>query len=317
MKRGLLAAALLGVAAAAAWWFLAAKETEDVMVVNVNDLETETEGWNEFCVGYHTVMVPPGLNLHWGPATRIDWNTPSVNWYFGGSARDYIETHEKFGGAVFETRESDWDIVVARERLTDTLISDTELVMYGARRFEDAIVMFVRFLSSERVGDGSDPQYRRLFKKLGIDYETPENRGSGFCFDGLVLTGAMPERLVDVWVDFTGDGRHGFGMHLSQRMQKPSGDSRPIAPSATAEDFPFIAVKEALLKFNGYDGVLTKISGTEDQADRHSLKALVEGPYGDLANPVIALDTIDDVGPMDVFDAQREFLAVLKNIRAN
>lgn len=286
-------------------------------VIDINKLEAETKGWNDYCLGYHSIKIPAGLKPYPSPSTNIDWHYPEVARNYQGSALSYIEHHKRFGGAVFQTKVNGWDFVVARNRIDERLVSDYTLVFLGAKKIGGDIVAFTKEASSKIVGDGSEPKYRAFYAALHVEREVKENRSKGFCYDGFVFSGYRPKHLFDFRMSFTSTERHGFELDLSQEMEPPKSDGRPLAPQSSASDFPRLEVEDTVLKRHGYNGVLTRISGTNEEDHRHTLKSLIEAPYGDLKVPVISLDTISDIGPMELPEGKEEFLGVLASIKAN
>lgn len=296
--------------------------------INLDELETDITGWSDYCLGYHTLKVPPGLTSYPHQSTQIDWHQPKIEQNFLGTARDYILTHPNFGETLFETQVNGWDFIAASRRIDETLLSDRILIFFGAKKVGSDVILFTQDASFSRVGDIKDPKYRMLYTSLIAEPVTADNRAGGFCYDGYVFKGYKPANNYTFSVDFAGvptngsngyqADRHGYWVSLSQEMIEPTKDDRPVAQQPTAADFAHIIdVTETVLTKNGFNGVLTRFSGVGDKADEHSFKSLIIGPYSDLGNPVYTVDTTENIHPLGLDEGQEEILSLLKHIISN
>lgn len=315
-----LGVSILGLCAAviAIFFGAIALKSGEEMIINLNELSPETSGWSEYCMGYHSLMVPPGLSAYPNPANNIDWNYPQVLRAYQGSAWDAIVGDENFAETVHETKVNGWTFVVARERVSRLAVSARTLIFYGAQKVGDDVILFKRNVSISKIGEPSDAQHVTFYRTLSVLQDTPENRAKGYCFDGFVFVGSQPNLKAEAVVSFNADARHGINVSLTYRMKQPRAASRPLAPQASADDLAnILSIEEAGLKKNDQDGIFSKFSGVGDEAERHSLRAILYVHYGRLDAPSFSVNTIDDVGPMNLYDGQKEFLTFLASIRAN
>jgi len=72
--------------------------------INLDTLETDITDWSDYCLGYHSLKVPPGLSASLNPSTHIDWHYPGIVRNYPASARNYIQSHARFGGIVFQAQ---------------------------------------------------------------------------------------------------------------------------------------------------------------------------------------------------------------------
>ncbi|RCK41438.1 hypothetical protein TH25_23720 [Thalassospira profundimaris] len=300
---------------------MACKQEADVDTINIDDVKVDTSDWRDYCVGYHSLKIPPGLKPSFHPATNIDWQYPHIERNFQGSALDYIHGHERFGEAVFSTRVNGWDFVVAKEQRSRR-ISDNSLVFFGAKKVADDVLSFSQDASVSIVGDGSDPKYRTFYENLNAEPATEKNKSTGFCYDGYVFSGYNPRHLYDFTVDILSGsekGRHGFELVLSQKMESPKSDDRPLAPVGDINMFPNIiqSEQEDITGGRGYRGSMTHIWDAQDGADRHWIKALFMGPKKNVKTPLIAIETIGDIRARNWEHDKKEFLGFLGNIKPN
>lgn len=296
------------------------------MIVNLNELDADTSGWSETCVGYHTVMVPPGLSVTQHPATMMDWNHPTILRAYPGAARDAIMQDEGFADIVYEAAVNGWTFVAARKRTSRLVVSSRMLIFFGAQKVGDDVVMFKQSVSLSRIGDPSEPRHVEIYRNMSVLPDSPENRAKGFCFDGFVFAGYRPRLEAVANVSLTARSqldpnvhdRHGLNVALTYRMQDQEDDPRPLAPQASVEALSdIIKVEEVGLRKNAQDGIFSKASGVDDQADRHAFRAIIYEQAGQLDAPTIYIDTLEDVGPMTLYDGQKEFLTFLAALRAN
>lgn len=285
-------------------------------VINLDELETDTDDWNDYCLGYHTLKIPLGLTASTNPSTHIDWRYPNIIHNYPASALDYIENHARFGGVVFQTQVNGWNFVVAKERRSAIRVSTRGLVFFGAKKMNNDIIVFTEDASVSRVGDGSDAKYRLFYKMLDVEPVTPQNRKRGFCYDGYVFSGYTPANIYTFSTSFTSLARHGYRVNLSQEMKAPPKNNRLLAPESPPVIPASIQVTESVITKGGYNGVITRVLGVGEEADQGYLKVLIEGPYGNLGKPVIASSTISEI-KQDIQQKEYEFLAFLANIQAN
>ncbi|OKH86235.1 hypothetical protein [Thalassospira sp. TSL5-1] len=301
---------------------MACKQEADVDTINIDDVKVDTSDWRDYCVGYHSLKIPPGLKPSLHPATNIDWHYPHIERNFQGSALDYIHGNELYGGTVFSTRVNGWEFVVAKKRIDEDLISDRMLVMMGAQKFGGNVISFKEDASISIVGDGSDPKYYAFYAKMNAEPVTEKNISTGFCYDGYVFSGYNPRHLYDFTVDILSGsekGRHGFELVLSQKIESPKSDDRPLAPVGDVNMVPNIIQSEQkdITGGRGYRGSMTHIWDAQDGADRHWIKALFLGPEKNVKTPLIAIETIGDIRARNWENSKTEFLGFLSNIKPN
>lgn len=295
--------------------------------IDLADVAVDTEGWRDVCIGYHTVMVPPGLNTSHHPSTHIDWHYPEVVRGFDGSARAVIEQDRRYGGTVFQTHVNGWEFVVARLRRSESRVSTRMLTMYGARKIGTDVVFFTEPASISIVGDGSDPKYRAFYANLTVELETAENRSTGFCYDGFVFSGYTPTQIYTFMASFVGKqmngrggfqfDRHGYSLRMHKSLTEPPPDDRPPAPEPTAALFPTFEFEQTNLKRDGSNGYILRISGTGEESDRHGFKTVIAGRENDLKSPILFIDTVDDIHPATLEEGRAELLSFLASIKSN
>ncbi len=273
-------------------------------------------------MGYNTLMLPPGMIAYWTNATHVDFHYPEVAQNYPGTALGYIRSHRLYGGATFSTKVNGWDFVIAKRRIDDDLISSRMLTFFGARKVGTDVVLFWEDASISIVGDGTDPEHRAFYERLNAEPVTKRNRRKGFCYDGYVFSGYTPKQKYDFWADFgislDGSIRHSYHVNLSQRMKSPSKDTRPLAPQNEAAEAQFNAIfdmEDFELTKLGYVGGMKHLSAKEE--DYHVLRAIFEGPYGDLKHPSIYAETFEKIGPMSYDEGEKEFLSFLSAIQSN
>ncbi len=292
--------------------------------IDLDNYKADTTGWSDYCMGYNTLMLPPGMIAYWSAATHVDFHYPEVARNYPGTAMDYIKSHRLYGGSTFSTKVNGWDFVIAKERLTDTMISDESLNFFGATKVGRDVILFSEPASTDRVGDGTDPKYRAFYERLTAEPVTKRNRRKGFCYDGYVFSGYTPKLKYEFSAGFkstTNPDRHRYRVNLSQKMKRPPRSDRPLAPQNERSGALFneyFDVDYARLNKFGNVGILTHGAGKKDDASgKHFLEALTETPYGDLKHPVIYIEVVENVRPMSYEDGRKEFLGVLSSIQPN
>ncbi|PKR51857.1 hypothetical protein [Thalassospira marina] len=307
---------------------LACKQEADVDTINIDDVKIDTSDWTDYCIGYQSLKIPPGLKPSVHPSTNIDWQYPQIERNFQGSALDYIKGNERFGEAVFTTRVNGWDFVVAKEQRSRR-VSDNSLVFFGAKKVENDVLLFKKDASVSLVGDGSAPKYRSFYEDLNAEAVTDDNKSSGFCYEGYVFSGYRPEHKYDFSAKFLGvftngkNGfnfdRHGYSLTISKSFDDRNDDERPLAPSPSLDMFPDI-IKQEQKKLVGHDqskGYMTHIWGTEDEADEHAVDAVLVQPDSDSHVSIIHLKTIDYIHPKSYSEGESEFFGFLANIKTD
>lgn len=284
--------------------------------INLDTLETDITDWSDYCLGYHTLKVPPGLSASLNSSSNIDWHYPNIVYNYPASVQNYIKSHARFGGIVFQTQVNGWDFIVAKERRSAIRVSTRSLVFFGAKKIGNDIVVFTEDASVSRVGDGSNAKYRAFYKNLVVKPVTPRNRIQGFCYGGYLFTGYTPQHVYTFSASFTSPLRHGYRLNLSQEMKIPPTDSRPMAPQSSPIIPASIQVTESVIIKGGYNGVITRVLGVGKEADQGYLKVLIEGPYGDLDNPMIASSIVSEI-KQGIQEKEHEYLGFLANIQAN
>ncbi len=308
---------------------MACKQEADVDTINIDDVKVDTSDWRDYCVGYHTVKIPPGLKPSLHPATNIDWQYPHIDRNFQGSALDYIHGNERFGEALFSTRVNGWDFVVSTERVDDSIVADFALVFFGAKIVDGNLISFQRDASTSLVPDVSDPKYQGFYENLNVMPVTKENKSTGFCYDGYVFSGYQPQHIYDFTAKFVGvftngkNGfnfdRHGYSLTISKNFKDVEDDGRPLAPTPSLDMFPDI-IQHEQKKLIGHDqlkGYMTHIWGTEDEADEHAIDAVLVQPDRDSRVSIINVKTIDYIHPKSYAEGEQEFLDFLANLKKN
>lgn len=300
---------------------MACKQEADVDTINIDDVKVDTSDWRDYCVGYHSLKIPPGLKPSLHPATNIDWQYPHIERNFQGSALDYIHGHERFGEAVFSTRVNGWDFVVAKEQRSSR-ISDNSLVFFSAIKVADDVLSFSQDASVSIVGDGSDPKYRSFYENLNAKPVTENNKSTGFCYDGYVFSGYQPGHIYDFTVDFLSGsvgGRFGYSLSLTQDIKPVPDDDRPLASGPTLDMFPDVLQTEqtGLVRSDVYRGYMTHIWGVGEYEGRNSIKSLLLGPQKNVKTPVVTLDTIGDIQSSEYKHGEKEFLGILASLNPN
>lgn len=294
----------------------------DIEEINLDTYQADTKGWSDYCMGYNTLMLPPGMIAYWSAATHVDFHYPQVARNYPGTAMDYIKSHSRYGLSTFATKINGWEFVVAKARIDDSLISDTFLQFYGARKVGNDVLFFKEDASIDRVGDGTDSKYRAFYERLSAEPVTKRNRHKGFCYDGYVFSGYTPKLKYDFWADFglslDGSIRHSYTVNLSQRMTPPKKDTRPLAPPDEAAEKHFNEIfnmEDFELKKFGNGGGMKHLSAKDK--DYHILRTIIGSQHGDMKHPVIYAETFEKIGPMSYEEGQKEFLSFLSAIQPN
>lgn len=306
---------------------VACKQEADVDTINIDDVKIDTSDWTDYCIGYQSLKIPPGLKSSVHPATNIDWHYPHIERNFNGSALDYIQASEPYGEAVFSTRVNGWDFVVVKKKIDEDLVSDRMLFMVGVRKFGEDIVSFKEDASISIVGDGSDPKYRKFYESLDAKPIIEKEKLTGFCYDGYMFSGYQPTHIYNFTAKFLGvftngkNGfnfdRHGYSLTISKSFDDGDDDERPLAPTPSLDMFPDF-IKQEQKKLVGHDqsqGYMTHIWGTEDEADEHAIDAVLVQPDSDSYVSIIHLKTIDYIHPKSYPEGESEFFGFLANIK--
>ncbi|AUG55459.1 hypothetical protein [Thalassospira marina] len=301
---------------------VACKQEADVDTINIDDVKIDTSDWTDYCIGYQSLKIPPGLKPSVHPSTNIDWQYPQIERNFQGSALDYIKGNERFGEAVFTTRVNGWDFVVSTERVDGSVVADFALVFFGAKKVDGTLISFQRDASTSLVPDVSDPKYRKFYEKLDVEPVAEQNTSTGFCYDGYVFSGYQPENIYDFTVDFLSGsvgGRFGYSLSLTQDIKPVPDDDRPLASGPTLDMFPDVLQTEqtGLVRSDVYRGYMTHIWGVGEYEGRNSIKSLLLGPQKNVKTPVVALDTIGDIQSTEYKHGEKEFLGILASLNPN
>ncbi len=295
------------------------KPETDMTKIDLNEIAVDTTGWQDYCLGYHSMKIPPDFTP--APASAsIDWHEPEIIQDFVGSARDYIRAHDRFGGEVFSTRVNGWEFLVARKRSSSMTVSDRMLVFWGARKINDDLIVFTQDASTSKVGDGSAPQYRAFYEGLSVFPETTDNRSDGFCFNGYVFSGYIPQNTYSFDAVFLGHPtqniykRSSFNLTLSMQ-RKPPEDERPLVSGPTFADFGIKAEGVELRKY-GRTGGLIRLTAEEDGVSSRAFRAFIDGVQGDATESRIYINDFEnkDRSPEE---SEAQILGFLQSIQKN
>ncbi|WP_066701428.1 hypothetical protein [Celeribacter ethanolicus] len=296
----------------------ACKPETDMTKIDLSEIAVDTTGWQDYCLGYHSMKIPPDFTP--APASAsIDWHEPEIIQDVVGSARDYIRAQDRFGEEVFSTRVNGWDFIVARERFNYG-VSDDSLVFWGGRKVNDDVIVFTEDASISKVGDGSGPQYRAFYNSLNVFPETTDNRSDGFCFNGYVFSGYIPQNTYSYDAVFLGRStrniykRSSFNLTLSMQKEPPE-DERPLVSGPTFADFG-IKAEGVELRKSGRTGGLIRLTAEEDGVSSRAFRAFIDGVQGDATESRIYINDFEnkDRSPEE---SEAQILGFLQSIQKN
>lgn len=287
----------------------------------------DISNWNEFCIGYHSIKVPPDLDIMYLGETSVDHHYINIHRDYAGSAHSLIEAQSRFGGATHIKEVNGWLFVVANEAIDRDmgLISDFSLVFWGAKKIGSDAILVSQDTSWSRVGDGRDPKYHRFYETLKVEPVSKRNRNKGFCIDGYLFSGYHPKRIYNFWIHFRGSNspqnytsqNHSLQIWLSAEMQAPVEDDRKvILPESDYVKDLGLEVENVLMDHHGRIAFLEIVKEPKNVSHRRIwYESFTDAPYGLVKIPFI--DVEFNNYHVDENQSRAQLLAILDQIQPN
>lgn len=288
----------------------------------------DISNWNEFCIGYHSIKVPPDLDIMYLGETSVDHHYINIHRDYAGSGHSLIEAQSRFGGATHIKEVNGWLFVVANEAIDRDmgLISDFSLVFWGAKKIGNDVILVSQDASWSRVGDGRAPKYHRFYETLKVEPVSKRNRNKGFCIDGYLFSGYHPKRIYNFWIHFRGSNspqnytsqNHSLQIWLSAEMQAPVEEEQKVTLAEEADfakDRGF-EVEDIILSHHGGKTSLRIIKEPKNGSYAHILyRSFTDAPYGLVKLPFINVRFGNDY--VNESQSRAEMLTILDQIKPN
>ena len=280
-------------------------------------MDTDTSTWPEYCLGYHTFRAPPELQLA-TRAAQVGMHEVTVH-RTPVPVTDFILSQDDVHEAIVTQDVNGWIVIVASET-AGLAVSSRTLVVYGAQRVGERIVLTRAGASRSRVeNDGNDPRLWEFHAQTRAMDLTDRAGQPGFCHDSIFLATTAPIGEAEFFATLNGEGvaRSDQSMTVLVLFGGTDGEaSRPLALQTDIGTLPGIDVASESLTIAGRSFGVATTNFDDGNQSGHWYDASAFGQPNSTSEPLAISIKYQDT-TLEPTQSRERLLGILSSIRTN
>lgn len=292
---------------------------------DLNQPAQTTAMWTDYCLGTHSMKLPPGFKAQPIEKFSFDHHRAHVIKNYAGSPADYLKAQPENGGVLHSTKIKDWHFYATQARQEGRKAGQYVTIsnlftVYGLQKIGNDLIVIRRNTAGDRISTEA-PELRDIYKTLTVHQHSGNNqhkpKPGGICIGQYVLHGYTPKNTVEFRIKFEAkrpNPIHTGRLHLIiERWRDPG-------PGPTAKAG---SKNEALIGFgqsvvNQDTLILSKQHYQASLTRDNRAKSFSAELYGDggVETPDITITHFaNDIVPLG--DSEAQFVNFLRSIKPN